>query len=116
MIFRFNNKDTEERYDESKFIKYNEGTNSNDDGYEIMNSKFFMDLGNISPSSTTKVSYQINRPDIISYEIYENIQYWWILLEYNKISSPDEIQNALLMYFPSLLDIEDLYFRLKTGE
>jgi len=56
----------------------------------------------------------INRPDLLSYRIYGDSQYWWILCKFNNI---DDIWNDMYiggdLVIPSLADIEDYYARVK---
>lgn len=52
----------------------------------------------------------LQRPDLISYKIYGDVNYWWILFKYNQI---DDIWNDLeigqVISIPSKQDIEDFY-------
>ena len=56
----------------------------------------------------------IHRPDLLSYRIYGDSQYWWILCKFNNI---DDIWNDMHiggdLVVPALADIEDYYARVK---
>ena len=54
------------------------------------------------------------RPDILSYRLYQTVDYWWILLKYNNI---DDIWNDMkigsVISIPNVGDIEDFYIAAK---
>jgi len=49
-------------------------------------------------------------------EIYNNFQYWWIIMLYNNILKIDELVSGLTLSYPDINDLEDLYFSLKSQE
>ena len=53
-------------------------------------------------------SYEAYRPDIISFRIYQNTEYWWILLKFNNIIDPfTELKPGLIIKVPSANDIQN---------
>ncbi len=57
----------------------------------------------------------LHRPDKLSFRIYGDSQYWWILCKFNHI---DDVWNDMNigddLIVPSMADIEDFYARVKT--
>ena len=49
------------------------------------------------------------RPDLLSYDIYSDTQYWWPLLLYNDILDINELQTGKIIHYPSLSNLEYLY-------
>lgn len=100
-----------ERYDLSKFFDYSSG-----DNHDILTSFFLLELKKLSESGNYFVQSEEGRPDLVSFRIYGSVQYWWIILEYNELLSYQDIKNGTTIKYPSVQDIEDLYFRLKSLE
>lgn len=107
--FDFDEK-TSERYAPSKYMEKVEGT------VDILTSYFIIELQKLQPSGVFQVSSEIYRPDLISYKIYGHVQFWWIILIYNDLISPWELTVGKELSFPSLDDLENLYFSLKVKE
>ena len=74
------------------------------------------DLFNIySPLSFDNIKpVDITRPDVLSYRIYGNSSYWWVLCKFNQI---DDIWNDMYIgmdiIVPSLSDIELFYDKVR---
>lgn len=100
----------DKRYDAAKFIEY---TN---DCFDILTSYFVSKLKSLSQYSIFVVQAEENRPDLISYKIYKDTQYWWMLMIYNDIVNFEEIPTGTQIKYPSVTDVEDLYFSLKSLE
>ena len=50
------------------------------------------------------------RPDLISHFVYENVDFWWIILEHNNIVDPySELYTGRLLDIPSINDYYDFY-------
>ena len=57
-------------------------------------------------------SSDLMRPDMISYKLYQTVNYWWLLLYINNIYDPfNDLYAGLQMKVPSLLDIYSFYKR-----
>jgi len=68
-----------------------------------------------SPGYYRVNSNDIWRPDLISYKIYGDVKYWWILLLYNGIDDPfNDIQTGDIMEVPNILDIYTFFKKFKT--
>lgn len=101
---------TNKRYDMLKFLNYPY------DSLTMLDSYFVKKLTDIPYSGTITVTTQVNRPDLLSYDIYGDVQYWWILMLYNGLISPLELTAGLNINFPSLGDLEDIYFTLSIKQ
>lgn len=98
------------RYDMSKFMDFDT------DSYCILDSYFCSQLKNIPYSGAITIKTQVERPDLLAYDIYGDVQYWWILMLYNDLQSPKELVQGLTISYPSLTDLENLYFTLSTRQ
>lgn len=98
---------TENRYDFSKLMEWQ-------DGYDPLNSYFIDQVLSLPVTGKHKVTTESGRPDLLSYNIYGDFQYWQILLLFNRFSEASEIEHNAVIKYPSLIDIEDLYFSLKA--
>lgn len=98
------------RYDFSKFMNYE------NDQYDILNSYFITRLKKLAIFGQYVVQAQENRPELVSYTIYEDTQYWWILMLYNDLFNFEEFPAGLIINYPSLASLEELYFSLKSLE
>ena len=102
-------KETSERYDMSVFMDFT-------DNFDPLTSSFITDLKSLRTVGTFEVQSESSRPDLISYKIYNDLQYWWILLVYNDIISNEDIAIGTIIKYPSVRDLESLYFSLKSKE
>ncbi len=50
------------------------------------------------------------------HNIFKTTNYWALLMMYNDMISPFEIKIGVQMAFPSITDLEDLYFTLRSKE
>ena len=81
--------------------------------------KNYFDLFQIKrPLNTFTITRDfIGRPDLLSIVIYDNIDFWWILGKYNQIDDWwNDIEIGDIIYIPSVLDIEDWYFIVKSKQ
>jgi len=102
-------RDTLSRYDPSKFMQ------KHDDFYDVHTSYFIKAVRRIPYTGEYTISIS-KRPDIYSNEIYGTTRNWQMLLDYNKIVLIDELVVGKTLRYPSLSDVENLFFRLKTLE
>ena len=99
-----------ERYEPERFIDYNV------DNYDILTSAMLMELQSIPASGRFVVNGQDARPDLVSYEIYSDVQYWWIILLYNGLNFVTELVTGMELKYPSSSDLEQYYFNLKARQ
>lgn len=98
------------RYDMSKFMQFDT------DSYNILDSYLCSQVKKLPYSGALAVTTQVNRPDLISYDIYGHTQYWWLLMLYNDYTSPYDLTSGALVKYPNLNSIENLYFTLSTKQ
>jgi len=111
MYYINTSRDIKNRYDIAKFVEWY--TPSFDTPvYDILYSYFWNNVVNIPQGGSFVVSGEENRPDLISYKIYGETQYWWIILLYNGLSSNEQVTAGLELKYPLLVDMEALYFKL----
>lgn len=98
----------ENRYDPAKFMRFNEGM------FDILDSKFMDELSKLSRYGIFNVTVEEGNPSLISELIYGKgyYHYWWILMVFNNITNPAEIKNGLVLKYPSIEDLENIYFSL----
>lgn len=97
------------RFDISKFVPWSEIG-----GMDYLRSWFLEQLGYIPPFGDYKVTTEESRIDLLSYKIYGDTQYWWILMYYNGLFDLNDLKTGFVLEFPAIEDIEDLYFRVKS--
>lgn len=100
--------ESEERYDPAKYMEFTEGA------FDILTSYFINELQKLPVNGIFQVTSEFNRPDLASTKIYGLTKYWWLILLYNNLSSPWELVIGLELSYPSINDIENLYFSLKA--
>ncbi len=100
----------DKRYDQAKFMEY---TSSE---FDILNSYFIYKLKSLSVFGEYVVQAEENKPYLVSYNIYGDTQYWWILMIFNDVLNFEELGAETILRYPSLADLEDLYFSLKSLE
>ena len=46
------------------------------------------------------------RPDLISYSVYNTVEYWWIIMYCNRIQNPfTDLVSGMILTIPNLLDV-----------
>jgi len=98
--------DSPVRYDEAKFMEYDT------DVYDSLTSYFLDVLRKLPVHGEYVVVDEEGRPDLLSHRIYGSTQYWWILLVYNNLVSPFDVQSGMTIRYPSIDDLEALFFKL----
>lgn len=101
--------ESETRFDMAKFFRFT-------DNADPITSKFVEDLKKLNPGGTYRITGNEFRPDRISYAIYQNFQYWWVLMVYNDILKVEDLTSGVTIVYPVIDDLEDIYFTLKTQE
>lgn len=110
MFFLDTDISTEKRWDASKFIPYLNGC------YDIVQSYVCMEIKKLPLGGKFMIQGEENDPALLSFEIYGDTQYWWLILLYNGYTSLDDLQTGEIVKFPDLSDLDDLYFLLKDSE
>ena len=98
-----------ERFDMSKFMEFT-------DNFDPLTSNFFRELSKLKTRGTTHVMGEESRADQLSYRIYKDTQYWWIILLFNNIKDPDNLDSGQEIVYPALLEVENILFSLKAKQ
>lgn len=83
------------------------------ESFDIVTSFFVDEVRNLPVLGIYLVSGEEFRWDLISFVLYKNVAYWWVLAIYNNVTNPDRLSAGTLVSYPSLNDIESLFFSLK---
>jgi hypothetical protein len=95
---------TKEKYNPINFLNIQDF-----DVYDTINSYMFYYIPLLPLYKTYRVTVEEGRPDLISYEVYKDTQYWWVILLYNSLCSVNEVKKGMMLGYPLLEDIEQLY-------
>lgn len=96
------------RFDMSKFMEYT------DNAHDILNSYVVSQIKKLSEQGKYTITVEERRLDLVSFNIYGDTQYWWILMLYNSIFDTSDVVSGIIIKYPSLRDLEDLFFSLKS--
>lgn len=99
-----------ERYDLGKFLNFE------NDGFDPLTSSFLLEIENLKVGGLYTIQGEDGRPDWLSYNIYGDVQYWWIIMLYNSYTSIGDIVNGGEIRYPSISTIEDFYFNLNLEQ
>jgi len=103
-------KDYTDRFDLAKFLEFS------NDSFDILTSFFIKELKNLPSRGNTLITIEENNPELLSYLIYGDTQYDWVLMEYNSLTNISELKNGMTINYPSLTELESLYFSLVSKE
>lgn len=103
-------KNFKDRYDPQKFIPYEENV------YDISESWFYDRIMRLPIRGEYVVHGEEERPELISYRIYGTTSMWHILLAYNRITDFTDVTVGLTIYYPSIEDLEQIYFSLNSKQ
>lgn len=104
-FYNFDNKNRE-RFQYERYAEWS------DECYDVLNSHFLNTLKEMKPEGEFLVTADEQRIDIISYLIYGDVKYWWILLEYNDIIDQFTLKVGDTIKFFKLSDLESKYFSM----
>lgn len=96
------------RFDFAKFMEIVDGA------LDSAGSYFLEKLREIPSQGYYRITNEEFRPDLVSYRLYKNTQYWWILLFYNGLPSNEDLVSDLEIQYPSVHNLEALYFSLTS--
>ena len=96
-------------YNPRKFVPFLNGC------YDLVQSFFVSELKKLAVSGKWQVQADERNPQLISYKLYGDTQYWWVLMIYNDIVLPfDELVPGKMLAYPSLSDLAELFFNLNS--
>lgn len=99
----------ENRFDIERFMEFT-------DNYDVLTSSLLNDINTLPNGGVYTVQGEDGRPDNISYKVYGDVQYWWIIMMYNSLTDISQIITGMDLYYPSLADLEAYYFSLKSKQ
>ena len=106
----YNNKLDIERFSYENFVEWQEDT------FDIYNSSILNEIPALVEVGKYDVQHNEGRIDLISYEIFGDVKFWWMLLEYNGIIDQSEIKTGDVIRYFSLNALETLLHRLVVKE
>lgn len=110
MFFMNNSLDTETRYDTIKFINFNI------DNIDPLDSFMLLNIQNLPIQGTYTVQNEEARPDLLSYRLYKDTQYWWLLMWYNSIANIKDLKTGIIVKYFSLSSLEQLYMKASLSQ
>lgn len=99
-----------QRYDLQRFIENIDGS------YELINSYLISAVRDLVSVGIFTIRACPFRPDMISYEIYGDTQYWPLLMEYNNILELTELKIGIQLNYFSLDELEEIYLTLMSKQ
>lgn len=111
--------ESKERYDLRKFVETVETVDFFTHSIENdLNTSWFVQQLNLLPVQGTRpVGAQAEfRPDLLSYDIFKDTQYWELLLLYNNIFDFTDLKSNLTVRYFRISDLENLFFTAKSKQ
>lgn len=111
MFYLDNNTVTTDKYDMAKFMDFDEyGV------FDSLNSYMLYQIPLLQTIGYYTLRTEMNRPDMLAYNIYGDTQYWWVLMWYNNLLKPQDLKAGMKIKYPSLSAIEQLYMTASLNE
>lgn len=96
---------TTDKFDMAKFLDF-----SNDGVFDVLNSFMLYQIPRLPEVGIYTVrTKEENRPDLLSHILYQDTQYWWVIMWYNSILNPYDLKTGTKIKYPSLSAIQQLY-------
>ena len=99
-----------DRFDMAKFLNFSNGV------HDILTSYFLYKLSDLPVRGKFEITFESGRPEFLSYLLYKDVQYWWLLMEYNNLLDIYDLKQGLEIKYFSINELEDLYFSLVSNE
>ena len=93
-----------DKYDLAKFMDFDAEWS-----FDMFSSYLLYQIPQLPLAGTYVIRKEMNRPDMLSYNLYGDTQCWWILMWYNHFLKPQDIKSGVTVRYPSLSSIETLY-------
>jgi hypothetical protein len=100
---------TEKRLDLSNFLNFT-------DNYDPLTSDLLSEIQSLKARSNYKITDDALRPDKTSLKVYNDFQYWWIIMIYNNIFRVEDYVTGRLIQLPDNEALENYYFALSTKQ
>ena len=95
---------SDDKFSPSRLVKLEEYYNT---GYyfpDYINSEFLSRVRQLEPVGTYVVVDE-KRPDLVSWNIYNRVDLWWVILTYNGLTV-EELVPGIAVKYPSITDLE----------
>ncbi|MFA5071267.1 MAG: hypothetical protein WC511_02740 [Candidatus Pacearchaeota archaeon] len=103
-----NKEDFKDRYDLQKFVQMTSNV------YDLLDSFFATKVKRLEVFGTTTISGEEHRPDLLSYRLYRDVNFWYILMLYNDYITPLDMKEGDTINYPRIEDLEEVYFQLNA--
>jgi hypothetical protein len=111
MLYSINlDKEFNTRFDLGKFMRFE------DDCFDPLTSTMIEEIEALEQEGITKIRVEENRPDLLSYRLYGDTQYWWVIMFYNRIYDWEDVTIGSFIKYPSLSALDLKYFTLRQAE
>jgi len=104
MFYIDNDLNTIDKFDMMKFLELGE-----DMVVDSLSSYMLYEIPLLPVHGYYKITTEMGNPPMLSHNIYGDVQYWWILMWYNQLLSPNDLTVGLEIKYPALGSIEQLY-------
>lgn len=101
---------SDEKYSLEKFMPFLE------DNFDVLDSYFLENFNSLPARGNFIITTEEYRPDLVSYKIYDTVNYWSLILLYNNIKDFDELITGKVLNYFDVRDLESLFFNLKSKE
>ena len=95
------------RFDPRRFVAFR------DSYFDAANSTFLERIPQLTAIGTYQITDDPYRPDLISHAIYQDTQYWWLLMLFNDEISIEALTLGRKLELFSLSDLDELFFELR---
>ena len=68
-----------------------------------------LNIPKLPEQGTRKITTEEVRPELLSFRIYRDTQYWWIFLVYNEILDINQLQPGVILLYQNINYVEYLY-------
>lgn len=94
------------KYDMRRFMRYD----TDAEMYDILDSEFINELKSLPLYGTKLITVEEGSPSLLCETIYGYFNYstWWILMEVNGLTSPDDLVTGLTIRYPYLANLDTL--------
>lgn len=92
------------RFDLERFVNFS------GEYWDIVQAPIFEAIKLFKPIGIYTISEYPFRPDVVSYNIYEDTQYWPYILSYNNIYNPMDLTFGLKLKYFDISNLDDLIY------
>lgn len=97
-----------DRFDAGALIEYNV------DNYDILTSDFVDKIPSLDKLGNLDLKNQEGRPDLVSWDLYQDTSLWWIIMLYAAKTTAEEFEIGDTIDYPSMTQLEQSYFNIQV--